>query len=174
MSAVRRRGGDLQRSCGEHGGDEFPGIAIRDGLARSDDGYPVGALGVREHCELLVCLPFQLLVGQGDEMVGPGPCGDETLSDCLGCSDASNFYNTGMCDVLPRISPSNVVIVYSQTGLGFADRPGGPAPTITVSLQNLSLQLLFLGGLLGLNELQMPAMITSITAEDMSSQAPSF
>jgi hypothetical protein len=90
------------------------------------------------------------------------------------CSDASNFYNTGMCDVLPRISSSNVVIVYSQTGLGFADRPGGPAPTITVSLQNLSLQLLFLGGLLGLNELQMPAMTTSITAEDMSSQAPSF
>jgi TadE-like protein len=90
------------------------------------------------------------------------------------CSDASNFYNTGMCDVLPRISPSNVVIVYSQTGLGFAGRPGGPAPTITVSLQNLSLQLLFLGGLLGLNEVQIPAMTTSITAEDMSSQAPSF
>jgi hypothetical protein len=90
------------------------------------------------------------------------------------CTDASNFYNTGMCDVLPRISPSNVVIIYAQTGLGFADRPGGPVPTITVSLQNLSLQLLFLGGVLGLNDLQMPALTTSITAEDMSSSAPPF
>jgi hypothetical protein len=90
------------------------------------------------------------------------------------CTDASNFYNTGMCDVLPRISQSNVVIVYAQTGLGFAGRPGGPAPTITVSLQNLSLQLLFLGGILGLNELQIPAMTTSITGEDLSSRAPSF
>jgi hypothetical protein len=90
------------------------------------------------------------------------------------CTDASNFYNTGMCDVLPRISPSNVVIVYSQTGLGFAGRPGGPVPTITVSLQNLSLQLLFLGGVLGLNALKIPALTTSITAEDLSSSAPSF
>jgi hypothetical protein len=90
------------------------------------------------------------------------------------CTDAVNFYNTGMCDVLPRISPANVVIVYTQTGLGFAGRPGGPVPTITVSLQNLSLQLLFLGGVLGLNELQMPALTTSITAEDLSSRAPSF
>jgi hypothetical protein len=90
------------------------------------------------------------------------------------CTDASNFYDTGMCDVLPRISPSNVVIVYTQTGLGFAGRPGGPVPTITVSLQNLSLQLLFLGGILGLNELQMPALTSSITAEDLSSSAPSF
>ena len=90
------------------------------------------------------------------------------------CGDAANFYNTGMCDVLPRISPSNVVIVYTQTGLGFAGRPGGPVPTVTVSLQNLSLQLLFLGGILGLDRLQMPPLTTSITAEDLSSNAPSF
>lgn len=90
------------------------------------------------------------------------------------CTDASNFYNSGMCDVLSRITPANVVVVYAQTGLGFAGRPGGPVPTITVSLQNLSLQLLFLGGILGLDKLQIPALTTSITAEDLSSNAPLF
>ena len=90
------------------------------------------------------------------------------------CTDAVNFYNTGMCDVLPRISASNVVIVYTQTGLGFAGRPGGPVPTITISLQNLALQLLFVGAILGLDKLQMPSLATSITAEDMSSTAPYF
>jgi uncharacterized protein (UPF0333 family) len=90
------------------------------------------------------------------------------------CDDATGIYNTGMCDLLPRISAANVVVVYAQTGLGFAGRPGGPAPTITVSLQHLSLQLLFLGGILGLNDLQMPAMTTSMTAEDLSSRAPLF
>lgn len=90
------------------------------------------------------------------------------------CGDATNIYNTGMCDVLPRISAANIVIIYAQTGLGFAGRPGGPVPTITLSLQNLPMQLFFLGGVFGLDRLQIPALTTSITAEDLSSSAPSF
>jgi hypothetical protein len=90
------------------------------------------------------------------------------------CSDATAFYNTGMCDVFPRITASNVVIVYAQTGLGFVGRPGGPVPTITLSLQDLPFQFLFLGGLLGFKEIEMPALRTAITAEDLSSRAPLF
>src|SRR5215470_12560896 len=30
------------------------------------------------------------------------------------CSDATNFYNAGMCDVFSRIAPANVVITYAQ------------------------------------------------------------
>jgi hypothetical protein len=90
------------------------------------------------------------------------------------CSDATSFYDTGMCDVFSRVTPANVVIVYTQTGLGFAGRPGGPAPTITVSLKNLPLQFFFLSGLMGLKNLPMPATTTSITAEDLSSSAPAF
>jgi Flp pilus assembly protein TadG len=90
------------------------------------------------------------------------------------CGDAASFYNTGMCDVFPRIAPANVVIVYAQTGLGFAGRPGGPAPTITISLKNLPLQFFFLSGLMGFTDLQMPPLTTSITAEDLSSNAPAF
>jgi hypothetical protein len=79
-----------------------------------------------------------------------------------------------MCDIFPRIRPANVVIVYTQTGLGYAGRPGGPVPTITLSLQNLPFQFFFLSGLRGFKDIPIPASTTSITAEDLSSNAPSF
>jgi hypothetical protein len=90
------------------------------------------------------------------------------------CTDATSFYTAGMCDVFARITPANVVIVYAQTGLGFADRPGGPVPTITISLRNLSLEFSFLKGLVGFRDLRIPPLASSITAEDLSSGAPAF
>jgi Flp pilus assembly pilin Flp len=90
------------------------------------------------------------------------------------CSDAKSSYEAGMCDVFPRITPANVVIVYEQTGLGYADRPGGPMPTITISLQNLPFHFFFLGNLLGFRSPQIPASTVSVTAGDLSSAAPSF
>ena len=90
------------------------------------------------------------------------------------CGDATSSYNAGMCDVFARITPANVVVVYAQTGLGFVGRPGGPTPTITISLQNLPLQFFFLSGLMGFNDARIPPMTTSITAEDLSSNSPAF
>jgi Flp pilus assembly protein TadG len=90
------------------------------------------------------------------------------------CSDATSFYRAGMCDVFARITPANVVIVYTQTGLGYAGRPGGPVPTITVSLENLPFQFFFLKGIMGFDNIQIPALTTSITAEDLASGAPAF
>jgi TadE-like protein len=90
------------------------------------------------------------------------------------CTDATSFYNTGMCDVFSKITPANVVIIYAQTGLGFAGRPGGPVPTITISLKNLPLQFFFLSALMGFNDLRIPPLTTSMTAEDLSSGAPTF
>jgi Flp pilus assembly pilin Flp len=84
------------------------------------------------------------------------------------CTDATSYYTTGMCDILPAITAANVTIAYAQTGLGYAGRPGGPVPTITVSLQNLHFQFFFLGYLLGAN-IPIPAMKTTITAEDLCS-----
>jgi len=66
-----------------------------------------------------------------------------------------------------------VVIVYTQTGLGFAGRPGGPAPTITLSLKDIPLQTFFVSGLLGFKP-KIPPLTTSVTAEDLSSGAPAF
>ncbi|HEY6257652.1 MAG TPA: TadE/TadG family type IV pilus assembly protein [Xanthobacteraceae bacterium] len=90
------------------------------------------------------------------------------------CSDATSVNDAGMCDIFPRISPSNVIIVYTQTGLGYAGRPGGPVPTITVSIHNLPFQFFFLSGLRGFKDIPIPALTTSITAEHLSSSAPSF
>jgi hypothetical protein len=64
------------------------------------------------------------------------------------------------------------VVSYRQTGLGYAGRPGGPVPTITIAIRDLPFQFFFLGGLMGFNRIQMPALTTSITAEDLSSGAP--
>jgi Flp pilus assembly protein TadG len=86
------------------------------------------------------------------------------------CNDATSTYTTGMCDIFLRITPANVVVTYTQTGLGYAGRPGGPAPTITVSLQNLPFQFYFLAGLFNFN-LQIPTLTTTITGEDLSSSA---
>ena len=87
------------------------------------------------------------------------------------CTGATSYYNFGMCDVFNRIAPANVVITYTQTGLGYAGRPGGPVPTITVTLQNLPFRFFFLGGLMGFGNIQI-APIATETGEDMSSAAP--
>ena len=88
------------------------------------------------------------------------------------CGDALSSYTAGMCDVFERIKAANVVISYTQTGLGYAGRPGGPAPTITVEIQDLPFQFFFLGGLLRFRAIAIPALRTSISAEDLSSSAP--
>jgi hypothetical protein len=84
------------------------------------------------------------------------------------CGDATSYYATGMCDVLPSITAANVHVMYQQTGLGYAGRPGGPQPTIIVSLQNMRFRFFFLSYLLG-SSVPMPAMTTTITAEDLCS-----
>jgi hypothetical protein len=84
------------------------------------------------------------------------------------CGQAGSYDTIGMCDVLPSITPDNVVIVYKQSGLGYAGRPGGPLPTIEVSLENMRFQLFFLNSFIGLH-LAMPAVAATMTAEDLCS-----
>lgn len=89
-----------------------------------------------------------------------------------------NPYTIGMCD-LYNLTPANVSIEYSDTNLGFCGRPGGPAPTITVSVQNVILQNFFLPASIFPNALNLttgnniaaPAK-TTITGEDLSFASP--
>jgi hypothetical protein len=94
------------------------------------------------------------------------------------CGDAKSYYTAGMCDIFDRITPANVVIVYTQlappAGLGYAGRPGGPVPTIRISLQNLPFRFFFVGDLLRLNNVRIPGLTTTMTAEDLYSCAPSM
>lgn len=92
--------------------------------------------------------------------------GRKSLGGC-----GTGVYCTGMNDMFPRIQPQNVVISYAYSGLGYAGRPGGQVPTITVSLQNLSFQFFFLGGLMGFGNLQIQS-VTTMTGEDLSLSAP--
>lgn len=85
------------------------------------------------------------------------------------CTDATNYYYAGMCDIFPRIAAANVQIVYRQTGLGYAGRGAGPVPTIAVSLQNLNFQFFFLNGLKNFANLPMPLFTTTVTGESLSS-----
>jgi TadE-like protein len=78
----------------------------------------------------------------------------------------------GMCDIFDRITADNVIVTYSNTGLGFAGRPGGPVPTITLQLTGLTFEFIGLGDLLGLGPVTMPDFLVTMTGEDLNAAAP--
>lgn len=85
----------------------------------------------------------------------------------------------GMCDMNQRITAANVRVTYYRSGLGYVGRPGGPVPTITVEVRNLSFDFLFLGAILRLAALggatgfsgtiSIPVNPVTITGEDLRS-----
>jgi len=87
------------------------------------------------------------------------------------CGTIGTDGDAGMCDIFDRITPQNVNINYQNTGLGFAGRPGGPVPTITVSLTGLTYQFFALGTLLGFGDVTMPPFTVTMTGEDLSAAA---
>lgn len=84
------------------------------------------------------------------------------------CQTAGPDLFPGMCDIFNRIRPENVIVTYEWTGLGFAGRPGGPVPAITVELTGLSFEFVFLNALLGFNALPIPGLKATATGEDLS------
>lgn len=89
-----------------------------------------------------------------------------------GCPARTGTQRPGMCHFFPRLQPQNVRITYAATGLGYWTRPGGPVPTITVSLEGLTFQFFFLGGLLGFDDITIPSMRSTVTGEDLKSSYP--
>jgi hypothetical protein len=84
-----------------------------------------------------------------------------------GCPSTSQRY-PAMCQLFPRIRPENVIIEYTQTGLGFAGRAGGPLPTITLRLTGLEFNFVVLDEMLGLPRIAMSGLAASASAEDLS------
>lgn len=83
------------------------------------------------------------------------------------CNPSSTPANAGMCNMFPRINDTKYVKVrYEQTGLGYAGRPGGPVPTITVELTGLSYNFVLLSMLLG--SVSLPSFATTVTGEDLN------
>jgi len=87
------------------------------------------------------------------------------------CGTIGTDSDPGMCDVFNRITPENVNITYENTGLGFAGRPGGPVPTITLTVSGLTYEFIGLGGLLGFSDITMPDFTVTMTGEDLSGAA---
>ena len=94
---------------------------------------------------------------------------DQTAFNLIYDGDSSR---PGMHDFFPRLEKKNIQIEYVATGLGYWTRPDGPVPTIKVSLQSLTFQFYFLGGLLGFNDINIPSMVSSVTGEDLDSSSP--
>jgi hypothetical protein len=85
---------------------------------------------------------------------------------------SGNPLRNGMCNYFPDInSAQRVQIKYEYTGLGYAGRPGGPVPTITVSLTGISYSFVFLNSLMGFGSAQVPALSTTVTGEDLRQTA---
>jgi hypothetical protein len=83
-----------------------------------------------------------------------------------------DVYTLGMCDLFPGLTANNVVVRYYSTGLGFVGRPGGPVPTIDVSVGQapaapVPLRYYFLAGLLKFANLNFATAQASITGECM-------
>jgi Flp pilus assembly protein TadG len=84
------------------------------------------------------------------------------------CQDTVAPGRPGMCDFFPALQEDEVQIEYVATGLGYWTRPGGPVPTIRVSIINRTFDFFFLSGLLSFTPITMPDMLSTITGEDLS------
>lgn len=98
--------------------------------------------------------------------------GDTANTNDDACPDLAADQRAGMCHYFPGLLRGNVVITYTATGLGYQTRLGGPVPTITVSLRNMTFQFFFLQGLLGYADKTMPSMLSTVTGEDLKSTSP--
>lgn len=77
--------------------------------------------------------------------------------------------NAGMCAFFPGLEQSNIEVIYQSTGMGYAGREAGPIPTITVRLQGVTYDFLFLKGLAGLTSVTFPNSSTAtVTGEDLN------
>ncbi|MEJ1160085.1 TadE/TadG family type IV pilus assembly protein [Prosthecomicrobium sp. N25] len=95
--------------------------------------------------------------------------GNETLTSCP--ATPASPREIGMCHFFPGLTPANVRVVYTHTGLGFAGRPGGPVPTVTVELRNLTFGYFFLSGLSRLTTITMPPLTATVTGEDLATSS---
>jgi Flp pilus assembly protein TadG len=72
----------------------------------------------------------------------------------------------GMCNVFTRLTDARRVQVrYQYTGLGYAGRPDGAVPTVTVQLTGMQFRFVLLSFMFG--TIDMPSFTTTVTGEDL-------
>ena len=108
----------------------------------------------------------------------PSDCADFTAITCSKAGAAPATCTTGTANntaftrvvdrmqlFMPEIADSNVDIVYSPSGLGYAGNPSGPdvAPLVTVSLSGITFSPIML---FSLASIDLPEVQSSLTFED--------
>ncbi|MFN4140909.1 TadE/TadG family type IV pilus assembly protein [Aestuariivirga sp.] len=92
-----------------------------------------------------------------------------TVSVRTACNINSTPRNIGMCNLSSKVTGIDKVRVrYEHTGLGYAGRPVGPVPTITVSLRDVQIDFILMGAFLPVNAIPMPSFATTVTGEDLN------
>lgn len=84
------------------------------------------------------------------------------------CEKEDSSEYVGMCHLFWRVTPENVRVTYTYTGLGYAGRPGGPVPTIKIELVDIPFQFYFLSALLGSETIDIPGLSSTISGEDLT------
>lgn len=126
----------------------YVNVTVGGTLITQGDRIPAAALG------LLTCTNTACTCTTG-------PCPGTTFN-----ATAFTALSNRMRQIYPAITPANIRVEYSGSGLGYAGDPNGPeiSPLITVRLVNMSytpVTLSPIGGTVGL-----PDFAYSITAED--------
>lgn len=102
----------------------------------------------------------------------PTPACSCTGSECPGTltylPDNMTAIVNAMKKAYPNITSKNVTVRYDNTyKLGYAGRPGGPVPTVTVSLKGVKFNFILLSFLLP-GSITMPGLSTTVTGEDLN------
>lgn len=78
---------------------------------------------------------------------------------------------SGMCDILKKITPDNVTVNYSNSGLGVAGSPANIRPIITLTTSGIDMDFVFLD-LLTFNDFaQLPEISISVVGEDLKTSS---
>jgi Flp pilus assembly protein TadG len=92
-----------------------------------------------------------------------------TVSCTSGTADANAFNRIlqRMDSIYPEISPGDLQVIYSDSGVGFAGNPSGPdvAPLVTVRLSGMRFQPITL---FSLASVALPEVRSTLTLEDAS------
>ena len=146
-------------------------LAVSDPVANGMTAYfesdypPTEGGPVLESINPIVCTSDGCNLGGGLNTAGLNRIvfGSDGLCDA-GAADT----RLGMCDLNGLIRPANIQVTYHRSGLGYVGRPDGPVVSITLETRDLNFNFFFLGALLGLNNIEIPAHPVTITSEDLS------
>jgi Flp pilus assembly protein TadG len=98
--------------------------------------------------------------------------GDTAVTASDACPALTTGQRPGMCQFFPGLRRQDVQVTYAATGLGYQTRPDGAVPTITVEIRpGHPFKFFFLGGLLGLGDIDIPPMRSTVTGEDLGDGA---